>query len=425
MSKVAEAPLGVTEHARRNQKEWFTGFRQRVLEEGEPYVIASAVSPHEIFHTMDVPVVSIPWYSAVISAKQQSPYYFSLMDELGYHDGLPRYNTLPFFSTLDNDPERAPYGGLPKPALILERLRSDYAQRVAEQWAAAYGCPTFVLDSPALDELKPNWFEHNQHDWEALYGSERLDFQVRQLEALIRAGEEATGKTFVHGKFEEEMHRINELGELIADTRDIIARTSPLPVPLSEQLTNVMACTWQRGSQWAVDHARAYRDEVKARADAGIGICGNEKVRLLWLNNGLWFNTAFYRYFEEEYGAVFVWSMYSNFLSDGYRKYFDRDPLRALAARHISMNEQLHLPPWMAQWILKQAEDFGAHGAVMLTPLNDRMSSLGTRFCKLALEQAGLPVLELRASAVDARLWDDDANRQLVGRFIEDRILGA
>lgn len=419
---VTTEPLAVTALARENQKSWFQGFRARVLQEGEPYVIASAVSPHEIFHAMDVPVVSIPWYSAVISAKQQSPYYFSLMDELGYHDGLPRYNTLPYFSTLDNDPERAPYGGLPKPALIVERLRSDYAQRVAELWADAYGCDYFVLDSPALTRLRPGWADRARNDWEDLYETHRLDFQVGQLEALIRAGEAATGKTFPHGRFTQEMHNVNRLGELIAETRDIIARSTPCPVPLAEQLTNVMACTWQRGSQWAIDHATAYRDEVRARADAGVGICENEKYRLLWLNNGLWFNTGFYRYFEQSHGAVFVWSMYSNFLSDGYRKYFTDDPLRALAARHISMNEQLHLPPWMADWIIQQARDFGAQGAVMLTPVNDRMASMGTKFCKLALEAAGIPVLELKASAVDARLWDDDANRRTVERFIEERI---
>ena len=76
----------------------------------------------------------------------------------------------------------------------------------------------------------------------------------------------------------------------------------------------------------------------------------------------------------------------------------------------------------MAEWILKQAQDFGASGAVMLTPVNDRMASMGTKFCKLALERAGLPVLEIKASAVDARSWDDDANRRLVERFIEDRV---
>ena len=85
---VVTEPLAVTAEARAKQKAWFQGFRARVLEQGEPYAIASAVAPHEIFHAMDVPVVSVPWYSAVISAKQQSPYYFSMMSELGYHEGI-------------------------------------------------------------------------------------------------------------------------------------------------------------------------------------------------------------------------------------------------------------------------------------------------------------------------------------------------
>lgn len=421
---IATEPLAATSVARASQKEWFQGFRRDVLENNQPYVIASAVSPHEIFHTMDVPVVSIPWYSAVISAKQQSPYYFSMMDALGYHQGLPRYNTLPYFATLDNDPGRAPYGGLPRPAMIVERLRSDYVQRVAELWAREFDCPAFVLDSPALTRLQDNWYARAQHDWEDLYEPHRLDFQVEQLQALIRAGEEATGKVFSHTRFTKEMHNVNRLGEVIAETRDLIAGAARTPVPLTEQLTNVMAYTWRRGSQWAIDQASAYRDEVKARVDAGTGICETEDTRLLWINNGLWFNTAFYRYFEQSHGTTFVWSMYSNFLSDGYRKYFDDDPLRALAARHVSMNEQLHLPPWMSEWILKQAADYRADGAVMLTPVNDRMASMGTKFCKLALEAAGIPVLELRASAVDARLWDDDANRRKVEEFIETRVRG-
>ncbi|SPF78127.1 2-hydroxyacyl-CoA dehydratase family protein [Pseudoprimorskyibacter insulae] len=418
-------PLSVTALARENQKQWFQEFRARVLQAGEPYAIAAAVAPHEVFHAMDVPVVPIPWYSAVISAKQLSPYYFSLMENMGFHDGLPRYSTLPYISTLDNDPARAPYGGLPKPALILERLRSDYVQRVGELWAEAFDCPLVLMDAPGQTELRPGWPEAAQHGWEALYEPHRLDFQVEQLKALIHTAEQATGKPFRQSRLERDMANINRLGEVIAEARDLIASAPLCPVPLAEQLTNVMACTWQRGSQWAIDHANAYRDEIADRVAAGQGICTGEKRRLLWLNNGLWFNTAFYRYFEQSHDTVFVWSMYSDFLSDGYRKYYDSDPLRALAARHISMSEQLHQPPWMAEWILKQARDFRADGAVMLTPVNDRMASLGTRLCKLALEHAGLPVLEIRANAVDARTWDDETNRARVAQFIEERVTSA
>jgi benzoyl-CoA reductase subunit B len=416
--------LEATRRAGERQREWFASFRRRVMESGEPYVIAGAVAPHEIFHAMDVPVVATPWYSAVIAAKQLSPQYFGLMDQLGYHAHLPRYESLPLMSTLANDPATAPYGGLPKPGLLLDRLRGESAQRVYGQWGKAFGgVPVFSLDNSSQTRLEPDWFKYNQHDWERLYESHRLDFQVAQLKNLIRIGEMVTHRSLDHSKFVEQMHRINAAGEIVAEVRDVLAAARPYPVPLTEQLTNVMAATWHRGSQWSVDHLNLYRSEVQRLIDQGAAVCRDERVRLLWGGNGLWFNTAFYRAFEAKHGAVFVWSMYTNFFSDGYRKYFSDDPLRALAARHVTMNELLHAPPWMADWIIHQARAFGAHGAVMLVPIGDRLAAYGSKFASLALERAGIPVLQLSASAVDARLWDNDKMTRLVEEFIEQRIL--
>jgi hypothetical protein len=412
--------------ANEHQKQDFINFRQRVLEGGEPYVISDAVAPAEILHTMNIPVVSVVWYSAIIAAKQLSPHYFTLMDELGYHERLPRYTSLPLMTTLDKKSNQAPYGGLPKPMLFLNRFRDDYGQRIMEKWSQAYGgVPCFPLESSSSTRLDANWWTRARHEWEDLYETHRLDFQVEQLQNLIRTVEMLSGRTFDNLEFVRQMDRINEAGEIVEEVRDLIAKTVPCPVPLTEQLANVMAPTWDRGSQWSVDHLRAYRDEVKARVDAGIGACQNEKIRLLWVGNGLWFNTKFYRAFEEKYGAVFVWSMYSNFLSDGYRRYFSDAPghaLRALASRHVSMNEQLHVPPWMGDWIIEQARTFGADGAVMLVPRHDRMASFGSRMTKLALEAAGIPVVELHANMVDARLWDDAAMTRQVEDFIETRI---
>jgi hypothetical protein len=412
--------------ANEHQKQDFIGFRKRVLEGGEPYVISDAVAPAEILHAMDIPVVPVVWYSAIIAAKQLSPHYFSLMDQMGYHERLPRYTSLPLMTTLDGESGQAPYGGLPKPMLFLNRFRDDYGQRIMEKWSQAYGgVPCFPLESSSSTTLGENWWTRSRHDWESLYETHRLDFQVEQLQSLIRTVETLSGRTFDNAEFVRQMDRINEAGEIVEEVRDLIARTTPCPVPLTEQLANVMAPTWDRGSQWSVDHLRAYRDEVRARVDAGIGACQNEKIRLLWVGNGLWFNTKFYRAFEEKYGAVFVWSMYSNFLSDGYRRYFSNEPgqaLRALASRHVSMNEQLHVPPWMADWIIEQARAYGAHGAVMLVPKHDRMASFGSRMTKLALEAAGIPVVELCANMVDARLWNDEEMTRTVEEFIETRI---
>jgi benzoyl-CoA reductase subunit B len=417
--------MNATLAAQAYQKANQARFKAEIIEGGGDYVIADAVTPHEIFHTLDIPVISLAWYSAVIAAKRLSPYYFDLMDRLGYHDGLPRYGSLPFMTTLDGNPEKAPYGGLPKPMMILERLRGDVGQKIGEQWGRAFGgVPVVTLDSSSVTHLRPNWSKRAQHDWEDLYESHRLDFQEQQLRDLIAITEALSHRALDPAEFRAVMHRVNRAGELVDRAKQIIARSRPAPVSLPEQLTNIMAATWNRGSQWSIDHLEAYCEELEERVEKGVAACPNERVRLLWVNNGLWFNTGFYRSFEEKYGAVFVWSMYSNFFSDGYRKYFraDEDPLRALAARHISMNEQLHLPGWMAEWIIEQARDYQCDAAVMLVPIGDRMSAFGTKLCAMALEQAGIPTLTLTASMVDARLWDNDAMIRKVEQFLEDRV---
>ena len=51
------------------QKAWFQRLRQRIAA-GEPYVIANADTAHEIFHVMDIPLVTVQWWSAVCAAKQ-------------------------------------------------------------------------------------------------------------------------------------------------------------------------------------------------------------------------------------------------------------------------------------------------------------------------------------------------------------------
>lgn len=414
--------MACTKAASDHQKAWFADFQARALKNGEPYVIADGAAPHEICHVMDVPVVSTVWYSAIIAAKKLSPHYFNLAEDLGFHDRLPRYVSLPLFSTLDNNPEVAPYGGLPKPLLLLSRFRGDYSQRIFEQWAQAYGVPHYPIDCTSVETLGDEWWKENQHNWENFFGPHRFQYQVQQLEGLIRTIETLTGRVFDHEELARQMHLTNELGELIAEVAGMVAAARPCPVSMPEQLHNIMTPTWHRGSQWSVDHLKAYRDEVQKRIDEGVVVCPNERIRLLWINNGLWFDTGFYRAFEEKYGAVFVWSMYTNFVADGYRRYFQDDPLKALAARHLTVNEQLHLPHYMNTWVVKQAEDFGADGAVLLVSEGDRSQATAAHFTRLALEKAGVPVLVIHANTVDERLWDNAKMVGMMEEFLENRI---
>ena len=116
------------------------------------------------------------------------------------------------------------------------------------------------------------------------------------------------------------------------------------------------------------------------------------------LGRGLWHDFAFYQNFEKKYGAAFVWSMYLAMGADAYRRYHvEDDPLRALAARYIGMEDFLHMPPWNAQWFLKEAKHNKIDGVVYMVPENCMQAVEGSYFIQKTLEDAGIPVLIFKA----------------------------
>jgi len=410
--------LRSTAEANSYQKAWFKTLRGRISQ-GEPYAIVNADAPHEIFHAMDIPIVTTQWWSAVISAKQLSAYYFDLLNQRGYHKDLCRYCSLPLASAMDDNPERAPWGGLPKPTILVARLTCDAMQKVYDLWSKEVGAPFFPLENPGSTIMYPRWWEKARYDWEELYETHRLDLMVEELKELIRFLEVTTGKNFNYTRLLELMERINQQEEIFERAGNLIAETIPCPIRITDQIPNIMIPQWHRGSQWGLEHARMFYEEVKERTDQGLAACGNERVRLMWIGAGLWFNTGFYSAFEEKYGAAFVWSMYLPFAADGYLRYPLTDPLRALASRFVSMNEQLHVPPWMNEWLVKEAKLNRIDGALLLTPKNCKHSGGGTLFTKKALEEAGIPTIDIWADMVDAREWDNEKMIALVSDFLE------
>jgi hypothetical protein len=419
---MSEKQLQSTVAAGAYQKEWFAQLRRDVFESHRPYAILQADMPFEIFQVMGLPAVSNQWWSAVISAKRLAPKYLDAMNAMGFHDGLCRYCSLSMACTLADDPGEAPWGGLPKPAMIAARLTCDCIQRVFSIWSEALGTEFFALDNPGATELPPRWWELSRHRWRELFEQHRLDLTVAQFRVLIRTLERITGRAFDRAALRTLMEGVNRQEEYFEEVRELICNAPKTPVRMNEQITNVMAAQWLRGSEWAIQHAKNFRDEVKARVDAGIAAYPGERRRLMWVGAGLWHDTDFYTAFEQKHGAVFVWSMYLAFGPDGYIRYGLEDPLEALASRTVSMNEQLHMPPWANEWIVDQAKRHRIDGALVLTPLGTRPSATGNRFIERALERAGIPVLPVFADMVDPRNWNAAKMVERVGRFIEERL---
>jgi hypothetical protein len=367
---------------------------------------------------MDVPVVVNQWWSSVIAAKQLSGYYLDRAAEMGFHDRLAKYSALPLIAALDGDAERQPWGGLPDPAILCARQSADDHQRIFQLWARKTGAELTLLHAPAPAHNAARWWERARDDWEAFHGAARLDLMEAQIRKLIARLEALTGRRFDPEGFADYMERIEAQERIFEDVSGTIAAAPRVPVRIAEQIPNVMIPQWHRGSDWALAHAARFRDEVAGRIAQGRAVCEDERVRMMWIGAGLWFDTSFYGAFEEEFGAVFAWSMYLPFAADGYIRHAKGNYLRALAARVVSMNEQLHQPPWAGEWHVQQARDWRIDLAVVLVPENDRPSGLGTRFIAADLRAAGVEVVEITADMVDARKWDARAARAAVAAGI-------
>jgi hypothetical protein len=399
---------------RRYQKEWFNNLRRRVIEGGEPYVIAPAVSAHEILESFDMPYVCSEWWSGLTAARRQSADYLDLLEEHGYHDGLPRYGALVLATALDGDNPRRPWGGLPKPAFVMYQGQNGPTARW-ENVAEAFGVPAIIANlTPDSSRLHHHWWDVSKWMWEDLYGTERIDCIVEGYRQIIAQCERVSGKRFDIDKLREVMNRANAQEDAFGEARQVMRKAPKVPVNLAEELGNVMTIQWHRGSQWALDAARMYRDEVIDRAARGVAVCPDERIRLAWGGLGLWQNVQFYRAFEASHQAVFVRSIYMSIAIDGYTRYGTRDPLRALAARYAGISMEIVSPPANVEWAVHELKEYRADGAVILPD--------DTKFMPMALERAGIPTMVIPVDPVDGRTWNEEKLIGMVSRFIEERV---
>jgi benzoyl-CoA reductase/2-hydroxyglutaryl-CoA dehydratase subunit BcrC/BadD/HgdB len=420
---MADKQLEATRAASAYQKAWFADLRRRVFDERQPYALVQADVPFELFDLAGVPAVSNQWWAAVVAAKQQAPAYLDAMAADGVHDDLCRYCSLGYASTRYRGVQEPPWGGLPAPRLLCARLTCDCIHRVFSLWADAFGAELFEIDHPGAADLPPRWWELGRERWRELVEPHRLAFVASTLETLAGRLEAIGGRRLERDALRRRLDLVNQQEEIFDAVRRLIAGAPQCPVRMTEQITNVMATQWVRGTDWALSHARAFHDEVQQRVEAGEAACPDERARLMWVGAGLWHDTGFYTAFEESHRAVFVWSMYLAFGPDAYIRYGLDDPMAALASRTASFNEYLHNPPWAAEWMVHQAVEHRIDGALVLRPRSMKSSGTGRLFIERALEEAGVPVLPIEADVVDARAWDPAAARAAVHTFLDTRVI--
>jgi len=386
------------------QREWLANTRERVSR-GEPFAICNGDEFEEVFNIMDIPVIVINYWNSIIATRRMTEYYSDVLAKRGYPVS---YFALGLASTIDNNPETAPWGGLPRPALIIGGTKSDMEMKVLEIWAREYGCPFFPLDF-GLDAVPewvypppPRWWEKMAEHWDELIDPRRLDLRVEEEKALISFIEVTTGKRLSMARLKRGLELLNEQEMLWGKARDLIAETIPCPVSLRDQLA-VYQAQWHRGTVRGRDFIKAYYEEVKDRVENGVAACPTEKLRLMWMAAT---PPRWARWAEEKYGAVCVASLFSSIPIDCYyRTDLNNDLMRTLAGRHMVLF--METPDWR----LKDAKLHQCNGVVETA--NPAVPS----FNRQLFEEAGMPFCQI------PRDQDDGEVRSILSDFIETRLL--
>lgn len=393
------------------QREWFHGLRPRA-DAGEPVTLANADAPLELLRAMEIPYVVNQWWSSIIAAKRQAAASLTVVAAAGLPEDSRQYDVLPLGA---QDLDDAPWGGMPEPRFAIAERSGDVTQKIFERWGRRPGTDAYLLTRTAAVPAPEGWWEHVPHGWEDVFGSDRIDLLQAEIADLAEWLEERTGRVLDLDRLAEVMALANEQAEWNRRTRDLIAAARPMPVSVNDIIPAVMVPQWHRGTRWAADAARRLHDEVSARIGAGAAVHPGERVRMMWIGRGIWGDLELYRSFQEEHGAVFVWSMYLAIAADGYLRYGD-DPMRTLAARFVGLTDLLYVPPMSSSWYVKEAIAHGVDGVVHLVADDTPGSALITE----ALEQRGVPVLEVRGSNADPRAAG--VLRAQIGDFLRERV---
>lgn len=391
--------LASVDAIRGHQRTWLEETRARVMA-GDPFAICNADDFEEVFTAFDIPCLVINYWNSIVTfSDRKGPHYDEVLKAHGYE---PHRFAHGFGTALD--PSQAPWGGLPKPTLIVGTTRDEAQLRVTELWAKAFDCECYPLDfswvSQFSHDLPDDWWNHHRDDSEGMIDLRRVALRHEQLKGLIVRLEDLTGRRFDPDRFREVMELLNTQMDEWARARDVMAAARPLPVSLRDQMAAYQT-VWQRGTQVNLDLVRAYREEVEALAAAGNAAYPREDFRLYLATSGN--DPRFHAYLRDTHGGIIASNRYSSVAPMYARNLEGRDPLWALATRQLFLFDK---EPY---WEVHEARRWGCQGIVGL----ERDPDAPSRYREVC-EAAGFPYLGLAT--------DDDSEdtRRRIDRFVAD-----
>ena len=359
----------------------------------------SSGAPVELLRPFDVITVYPENHTSICGAAKVGPEYCEKAEAEGYSRDLCSYFRCDRGSTLLGT---SPIGGLPTPDFLYGC--NNICGTILKWYEIAsryFGVPFLFVDTP---------FVHTEVHKHA------AEYVIEQLEGFIPMLESLTEREFDEEKFVKGLYLSKECVELWKDVL-LFGAYKPSPLTCFDAFTQMAAIVSLRGTEEAVNHYKALKNELQERIQKGISAVDDEKIRLLWDNIPLWYAMRSLSEIFEEYNACLVADTYTNAWASA--NIDTGNPMESLARNYLEIYLNISMD-LMLERIVNLVKVFDVDGMVMHSNRSCKPYSLGLYdLARNIKEETGIPVLIIEADMVDSRSYAEAQTKTRIEAFLE------
>jgi benzoyl-CoA reductase/2-hydroxyglutaryl-CoA dehydratase subunit BcrC/BadD/HgdB len=269
--------------------------------------------------------------------------------------------------------------------------------------ARYFKVPLFIYDTPFL---------HTE------YSAEVKRYVQRQMEEYISFLEGVCGKKMDWDRMMEVGRISYEGSQLWQEVLDT-AVNKPSPLTAFDAFFHLALIVTLRGTEKTVDYYKGLRDEMKERAQAGIGAIPREKYRLLWDNLPIWYRMKWLSDKFASHDACLVADTYTSAWC-GSMEYIDVNDFIGSAAEAYTRSYLNLGVDKMAEIVLSMIDKYDIDGIVMHSNRSCKPYSFGQYdIQKIVERERGIPSLLIEADMVDERSFSESQIETRIDAFIE------
>jgi len=248
---------------------------------GEPtaWVMVNFWLADAILNAMDVDTVYPESYGAACAAMGVARAYLDRCDQEGFPTHLCGYarNCIGYTARMIQDlkgqiPPEAPMGGMPKPAVLVNRgLSCDAGFKWFQALGRYLNAPVWTLEMPipgVEESISQGLYQRN------------IDFMVKELRQFVKFLEHVLAKKMDWDKLDETVHDLEEIGRVWHESNEL-RKAIPCPMHSRDFWSCMNGVTNPTGDlKKKLGLYRDLYDEVEDRVENKIGSVVQEKYRV-------------------------------------------------------------------------------------------------------------------------------------------------